>query len=506
MRGTILGLEIGKKGLSALVIEKRLKGFAIKESGYVEYDDPAKSPGTGESDSINSNGNRADNICFNHVLFKKALNDLASQIDISKCFTAAVSLSACFFSFRNIELPFKSKSKIKQVLSFELQPFLPLMDENYVSDFIVSDFPGENENSEILTASIPASTIDSFFLPLKEFGLNPELITPSGYAAAEYFQKKYKNHENQVYIHVTENSVVILLSIKGKIVLIRSPGIKKSNRAVVQAVEQTIMGFKQRSGFDFSPEKSFVSWGSEKDETLLNELKESLQCAVQHADAAGLVHFSSLTADNHLDVNALCAALSLAESRDSLNLCRGAYAADSFFSKYRNKFAAIFFLSVTIFTALLFNIYADISNSEKKAAELENAAAAVLKKSFPNVTKVVDPLMQMKVNVSLAKEKAQKRSGSLNTRDGTAGYTSFKAIDILFELSEKIPDSIKMETDRLVLNPGRIIFSGTTDGFNNVDRIKSFIEKSDMFKQVNISSAAADKTGKKVRFKFIIDI
>ena len=79
-------------------------------------------------------------------------------------------------------------------------------------------------------------------------------------------------------------------------------------------------------------------------------------------------------------------------------------------------------------------------------------------------------------------------------------------MDIISELSKRIASSIDVEISRFLFNNGRLVLSGSTDNFNNVDNIKSKIESSDLFEKVSISSAAADKRGDRVNFKFIIEM
>ena len=108
----------------------------------------------------------------------------------------------------------------------------------------------------------------------------------------------------------------------------------------------------------------------------------------------------------------------------------------------------------------------------------------------------------MEIYIKNAKKKSLTPFG-----DNEKLNNNYKAIDILGKLSKLIPNSIDIEINRFVLNNhGRLVFSGTMDNFNNVDKIKGLIKESHVFKDVKISNASADKAGKRVRFKFIIEI
>jgi Tfp pilus assembly protein PilN len=75
-----------------------------------------------------------------------------------------------------------------------------------------------------------------------------------------------------------------------------------------------------------------------------------------------------------------------------------------------------------------------------------------------------------------------------------------RSIDILNSISEKIPDNIKVDLTRLVIQPENVLISGTTDTFNSVEDIRSRLEQIQYFKKVTTSSANTDRSGNEVRF------
>ena len=270
---------------------------------------------------------------------------------------------------------------------------------------------------------------------------------------------------------------------------------------MIRALEQTITGFNQRTGRHLAPSRLFVTWGSSRDKELVNGLQHFPGCDVEFLEVDGLEQCNGFQ-ESSFYANSLCAVFSSAESNPGFNFCKGDYAADSFFRKQMKHLVAAACLGIMVFAGLLFTIHADISLAEKKIARLDKAATRVFQDNFPGMTRIVDPVMQMKVRVNEVK----KSAGRGDDGQGLDNSPRLRVVDILLELSDRIPDAIAVTIDRFVLNPHRIILSGKTDDFNNVDRIKGAVQPSKMFRQVKISSAAADKTGSKVRFKFIIDI
>ena len=98
-----LGLDIQNSALAAVLIESGLKGNWIRAHSYIPYPE-----GKDEIQGLEA-----------------ALEALVSQVDIAGCSCIASFPSEHVF-FRNMSVPFKQASKIRQVLPFELEPTMPM--------------------------------------------------------------------------------------------------------------------------------------------------------------------------------------------------------------------------------------------------------------------------------------------------------------------------------------------------------------------------------------------
>ncbi len=74
-------------------------------------------------------------------------------------------------------------------------------------------------------------------------------------------------------------------------------------------------------------------------------------------------------------------------------------------------------------------------------------------------------------------------------------------LQILKDISQRVPKSIDMHVTRLVVDPETVRISGDTDTFNAVDTIKNRLEPSDLFSAVTITSANRDRTGNRFQFE-----
>ncbi|MCP4115268.1 MAG: hypothetical protein GY737_07610 [Desulfobacteraceae bacterium] len=477
MNRTILGLDIGTNSLTAVIVEKPLKGFSIKESVTIPFDDL--------ENQENSNTDETE-----ATPFERAVSLLLEKIDCKGVSSVAVAIPSSSVSFRNISLPFRSAKKIRQVLGFELASRLPLADETYISDFTRPERTGANDFPPLLTASVPDAVLGSWFSVLEAADLRPSLITVQGYIAADHLLESGNGEEHTLLIDRAEDHTTLCLGVNGTIVQVRSLGANLSVTALARAIQQTVRGEHQRSQDGFMPQRCIITSREADDEALCGPLEEALGYP---AGCAGT---------SPQPLNAVSAALANVTSRPVFNFCQGDYSEDSILKRHTANIVVLLIFVVMAFSAFLLKVHADISYMENNASELDKATIAVFKKSFPKVKKIVDPLMQMKIELKQLKETSGLSGEGSAPQEGL----HHSCVDILAELSQKIPMSIDVETNRFILNPGRILLSGSTANFNDVDKIKGLLEGSDLFKQVEIQSAAADKTGKRVRFKFVITL
>lgn len=475
MKRTILGLDLGKNALKAVVVEKQLKGFSVLKSLTVNFGDLAPQESSPEAET-------------EPPLFQKAVSALLEKIDPGDIAAVAVALPSSAVSFRNITLPFRSKKKIRQVLEFELAANLPLADKRYVSDFTDPERAGKIDENTFLTASIPDEMLSAYFTPLREMGLKPALITIQGYIAADHLLAlEDKEKLDALWIDCSDDHTTLCLSVKGKVVQVRSLGKTLDHAALVRAIVQTIEGETQRTGGNFLPQRCTITSLGESSEALFLHLERTLDFPVHRAELGD-------------SPNALAVALAQTRSQPVLNFCRERYAEDSILKRHARNIAILFVFAAMAFSAFMFKLNDDIHGLEKKGALLDGASVALFKKNFPQKGRIVDPLMQMEIEV----EQLKQAPGLGSMENSGADAPQLSCIEILAEISNRIPSSIDVETTRFILNPGRILLSGSTANFNDIDKIKGLLEGSDLFKQVEIQSAAADKTGNRVRFKFMI--
>jgi hypothetical protein len=122
---------------------------------------------------------------------------------------------------------------------------------------------------------------------------------------------------------------------------------------------------------------------------------------------------------------------------------------------------------------------------------------AVFHEILPDVTRVVNPLQQLKVKIN---ETQDVYSSAVQGRGNVDKLT------LLVELSRRIPESMMIRINRLVADMKDVRITAETSDFNTVDNIKRELEKSIIFGSVVISSANLAPQGGNVRFEMKLEL
>jgi hypothetical protein len=111
--------------------------------------------------------------------------------------------------------------------------------------------------------------------------------------------------------------------------------------------------------------------------------------------------------------------------------------------------------------------------------------------------RIVDPLHQMQIAMAELQDAAV-----------TPGQDrkEVRTIDILNEISRRIPDTIDVELTRMVIGDNSVLISGDTDTFNAVDAVQSRLSESERFQKVTISSTNKERNGDRIQFKMRIEL
>ncbi len=428
----------------------------------------------------------------------EALLALAKSMPVAPDAISA-SLPSAWVSFRNINAPFKNPQKIRKILPYELEPMLAIP----VSEASVVIAAQTEDKSQITAAAIERPVLEMFLNILSDTGFEPFSTTPSGYATALSLVNSSDTPAQAIFLHSDAFTSTIYLMNSGSISSIRafkSPNSGPSKfEHVGRNILRTIAAFEEQFSFEFFPERVFVSGTDDNLPGLREFLEKKLGVQVRLAGTT-LFDGKKVAFPSNLEQPKMGNALSLAllENRRPgfLNFRMGEFAAAGKWDEYRRSMASTVLLAAIALVLFVSSMFYQNRLLENKLESLNRQIATIFKSTFPEVSRIVDPFQQMKIKV----EGMEKQSG-------VPGYEhrAVRAIDLLNEISSRIPAEYDMEVSRMALGSESIQFSGTADTFKTVNDIQAKLEPSPFFSKVAISSANQERSGNRVQFNIKAD-
>jgi type II secretion system protein L len=480
MSRTLLGLDIRHDTVTAVIVQAGMKQRHVEAYSSVTFSREADEEGG----------------------LSEALDRLGEEIDLSGA-VAAVSLPADRFSYRNLEVPFRDERKIAQILPFEMEPAMPHGIEEMAVDYLPVRL---GEPSQILAAAIDKDHLATCRAALAAIEVEPVLITAGGLPTAVSVARMAATPEACILVDSDETHHTLYLIENGRIALIRPLNRGKTPQADIHAlgnnILRTITSYEELREETFAPEKILLTGYGIDAPAAEQRVAAFLELPVERIDCVSLPYdlepMAALEGWNPCrSQNARALALAELEGWPCLNLRKRSHTLKRQWQEYREHFIATGVLLALVLLLFLGGYFYAGTSLKDRQAQLDLELTALYKKTFPEVSNIVNPVHQMK-------------TGLEEMRKATTGAPSIggghRTIDILYAVSKGIDKETDVELTRFVISPDSVTVDGDTAGFEAVDRIKNQLEGDEIFSSVTISSANMDKSGKRVRFKLKLQL
>ena len=479
---SILGLDIRSDTVSAVLVKSGLKGVTIEKTAHAVF----TATGEGGKD------------------LAAALAKISAEIGISGTLSV-VALPFSHLSLRTMDVPFKEPKKIRQILPFELEPALPFPIDQQIVDFIPLTKNEQQDTTSILISAIKQDELKYYLDLLKQAGIDPEGVTLNGHATAMAMASLNRDEDFSL-VDIGLKKIMVYVANKGQIQFIRSFPValdpSKKTALVASNMRHTLLAFEAHYLSIPAPKTVYITGKGADDPEIPEALEKTLGLNVFHLD---LLKETDLPFENikgaswkgHEMSNPLALCYCDAMGLKGFNFRKGPFANRKFWTDNKTDFIKTGILAGIVLLMLLFGGFISTYMLETRIRNVQDEMKAVFKATFPDKKLTAPPFEQMQAEL-----KAQKNS----TLFSEEMETDIRTIDLLNELSRTIPDGIDTKFTKLVFSAGSLLISGNTDTFNAVDDMKNRLEKSELFKSVTISSANSDRSGKRVDFKFKIDL
>ena len=421
--------------------------------------------------------------------------------------------------FRNLLMPFKDLKKIRQTLPFEMETLVPLPVEELVTDFMATD---GSDSARVITASATKESIEEYLAVLQTCGMVPDLLDVRGAPLTSSVVNQGGTTDHGLVLDMGSVSVCMTLFIHRQAVLIRILSFKEASlpnlltpqsgtitqalqveevetyfRSMCRAINDTIHGYRYTSGEFSAPEKVFFTGPGALFPGCGDLLSRFLQIPAEEIDLCeeNRIRVAEEAVGNWrpaLMSTALSLALRGAGKGVGFNLLRAEFKVKKslFGHKKQWRSAAIFLLVILLFLGA--DMAVEYYSLKARYNALDGEIVQVFRKTFPAISRIVDPVQQMKVEIQGLKKKGVSEL-RMESNKGV--------LDLLKAISLGIPKTLDLIVTRMVIDPDTVSIKGQTDTFNSVDMIKNGLSSSSKFGSVNISSANLDRTGKMVKFE-----
>jgi len=501
----ILGIDVGKSCLKAVLLEAGLRG-GMRIAAW-------------EKVEISAAGG-----------LREALRRL-QEIPILAVPSCHTSIAARAFSFRNVKLPFRDRKKICQTLPFELEGRIPHPAESVLIDFLILD---QARGSDLFTAVIPRADVDERIALLSDYGFEAETIDVDAVAVAARLMADVPAEALALLLDVGAAETTGVFFKGGKILQVRSfpfggdsithalsgaLGIsfsdaearKKRGEAAVAEEEiteacrkffttlkNTISSLQMAGLVTGEPDAVWLTGGGGLYRKLAEDLSRTLAVPVERVNVTQLagikpVGGSDAGWDSMIMNGALALALRPVSKGPGFDFRQGssrrrreAFKLDLGINlKWAGAVAALIF--VLAGADLTLSYYADRTRLDQLRAE----TASLLQKNFPDVTRVVDPAQQFRTRIADARRLAA----------ATRGVTSGDAVLVVMkDLSEQAPESAEVLLTALLLDGDRIDVRGEASSAEAAESIKKALEATGRYAGVALRFESAGQ-GSRVEFE-----
>lgn len=448
-----------------------------------------------------------------------------------------VGLPVHLFSIRRLTLPFSDSKKLAQVTPYEVEGLLPYPLEEVVIDYLPVEQRGQE--TELLVLALPKTVLKPILDGLGEAGIDPVSIEPTVSGEISWIAGTQRKIENGVVLDIGADSTQIGFVRGGRLAGLR--GVLSGGSAVTRAVQDKL-------GLDFADAEEAKRLGGLVEEAIARYRGQGLAQAVEAgmgpligsiletihiyktetnsvlegiwlvgggARLRGLDRFLSSRVGLSVSVceppgflgsmeswdPALAGAVGLAVKETAskegaaLNFRRKefAHSGEASRTQHRLRYVAVGALVVSLLLGA--DLYIRYAMRDDRYTSAKTQLRQEFQKAFPEVQTVVDELQQAKASLDGLKKTAV-----------LLGYDELTPLQILAEITSRIPEDVKIEVQDLVVERGRVRMEAETDSFDSVDRIKSAIEAFDRFREVTVSDAKIGAVAGKVRFRLAVSV
>ena len=422
--------------------------------------------------------------------------------------TVLAALPAHHAILRNLMLPFRDRRRIRQMITFALDEHMPFEPEDVVVDFRPLPVQPDPRQTQVLVAGMLKQEIAGCLNLLGSAGVEPATLDLDVLSLADAAVLGGSGVPSKTaLLYVQPERTLLTLLQDGAPVFARSlaqgvpadSGDLPDAQKLSRQLHHTLYACEHAVQPPYVPDLLLLfGVDREKLERLAADLTEAtgvrthvwrLQAANYKTAGGGAAASDPWLAGHAI---ALGAALrGLHRRTRGLNLRRGEFAPHSNLRELRGQLIALGVVAVAVASLGLGNLYLQNHFKAGRLAQLQDGIAKAFREVLPG-TRLVRPVVQIR-------EKIGDLDRRLRAFGGLAG-AQLSGLQILRELSARVPASLEVEVDDLTIGGEVIELSASTASYDNVVKLQNAFAASPILSDVTINSTRQGPNNK-VQFK-----
>jgi len=422
--------------------------------------------------------------------------DLAEFLEGEGLDTALVvtSLPSSAASLREVDVTIKGVKKIRRIIKYQVEPYIPFPVEDSVVDFL----PGTG-NGHVLTAAVEKQKISEHLDVLRDAGLDPDRVTLDDFAVNALYRRLSGEEEDGpvALLRMGPGRDGLQILEGSRIRLIRSiPEGGEGVRALIETLHLDAIEHPENP-----VKKVLVTGPGSGRENVAEELNKALGIPVEVWRPFSGLKVPKNTLDAEVEAKLtvpLGLAVSGAPSRvEEFNLRKEEFRKKTH-SNVRNQLWIAILGLVILGAITTFSIQRKTGELEARADEIRTEMNGILMDTFPEIPQVIPGREFYQMEQKINEQKAQFGWLTSLTSDRTV-------LDVLLALTGSLAGHQGVTVDNISVDDREIHLDGRAPSFQTVDKVKESLEKDVSFSRVRLLSAKSDKGEGSVRFSFVLE-
>ncbi len=494
----VWGLDIGSAGIKAVELTRTWKDFQVTDYRYRQIEAGAER-GPALFQALRE-------------VFPKGIRE-----------SVVLVVPAHRTMVHRVPLPFKERKKNLPVVKYEAESLLPVAIDEVIVDFYPPDKLKEEEGALVFAAR--KEDLRSQLALVAEAGVDPESMIPEG--PALFWAVKYLTPdllgETGAVLDIGHERATLIIWDEGVLKTVRSipfagalfggteagpppaqgeetaPGAVRPDPAALNRlaneVQRTLMSWEAAAAGP-AVRRIFLTGGGTVVLEIENALGRALQRAVEDLDFTSrspgrMENVSERHA--HLLTGAVGAALwEIVPDGEKMNFRREEFVSTQKARKEQGQIRRLVAYAVILAVLAFGTLGTGLYLKERKYKNLRAQIRQEFVQTLPAVKKIVNEVQQMR---TLAQEEKARVAalGGLGHEDSP--------LENLRELSAAIDPGLKIRVTELSVDPDGVEVSGEAASFDAINQLKAKLDRSQIYKDVQLKTARASNLENVVEFK-----